>query len=268
MNLTLRQIISLIYLPWIMFKENVLGMYGVRILMFHSVAKVHVEGIDNKNVVEIKPAEFRRIINYLAPRYRFISLEELAEMIRQKIPLPKRTLVLTFDDGYANNYKEVLPALKKFNLRATVFMPSGFIGKPGYLDREMIGELLAEHIELGGHTVSHPTLAKIDDKKAWQEISRCKEELELVTGKPVNTFSYPKGKISDYTSQTVEMVTQAGFHAACSTMRGTNTLKTSVFELNRVGIDGRDSFFNFWLKLKGGYDWTGTISRWKAKRQK
>ena len=262
-NSTLRKIISLCYLPWVVFKEKILGKGGVRILMFHSVAATHVSGFDNQGVVDINPNYFKRLIRYLVQRYRFISLEELTEMIEHKIKLPSRTLVLTFDDGYANNYTEALPILKEYQLRATIFMPSGFVGKPNYLDTEMINKLVAEDLDIGGHTVNHPVLSRIDQKTAEVEITEGKTELEKVLGKPVNLFAYPKGKLTDYSDKVVQMVEKAGFKAACTTVRGTNTWHTPLFELRRIGIDGSDSFFNFWLKLHGGYDWTGSLSRLK-----
>ena len=268
MSKRVRQLLSLLYLPWVFFKERILRRGGVRILMFHSIANEHVLGIDNRNVVELPPLAFRRLIRYLVPRYRIISLVELVELLEHQIPLPAKTLVLTFDDGYANNYHEALPLLSEFDLRATIFVAAGFIGKPGYLEESMLAPLLARHIDLEGHTVNHPVLSQVKEEVAREEITRGKELLAQLSGKPVTIFAYPKGKLQHYSPRVVELVREAGFRAACTTLRGTNTLKTPLFELRRIGIDGSDSFFNFWLKLHGGYDWTGTLSRLRAGRKR
>ena len=89
------------------------------------------------------------------------------------------------------------------------------------LTREMIARLAGEGIEIGGHTISHPILTRLDDEAARNEIAGSKRHLETIIGKPVRLFAYPNGKTGkDYDERHVRMVKEAGYAAAFTTERG------------------------------------------------
>lgn len=89
------------------------------------------------------------------------------------------------------------------------------------LTREMIARLAAEGVEIGGHTISHPILTRLDDEAANAEIAGSKRDLEAIIGKPVRLFAYPNGKTGkDFNEKHVRMVKEAGYTAAFTTERG------------------------------------------------
>jgi peptidoglycan/xylan/chitin deacetylase (PgdA/CDA1 family) len=114
----------------------------------------------------------------------------------------------------------------------------------GMIDEEMPGDLMmsAEQVrtlhrrgmEVGGHTVNHPILARVDDVTAMTEIAAGKQQLEAITGAPVKLFAYPNGRPGeDYVDRHVTMVREAGFYAAVSTRSGTVTPADDIYQLPR-----------------------------------
>lgn len=102
------------------------------------------------------------------------------------------------------------------------------------LTPEMIRDLVRHDIEIGGHTVTHPILARLDDATAFREIADNKRDLEQVTGRPVRMFAYPNGKQgADFDQRHVEMVSAAGYHAAFTTAPGAATRHHNPFEFPR-----------------------------------
>ena len=102
------------------------------------------------------------------------------------------------------------------------------------LDNDMLRALAANHIEIGGHTVSHPILTQLDDDAAMREIVDNKLQLEDIIGRPVRLFAYPNGKYGqDYDARHVQMVTNAGYSAAFTTSPGAATRQDARYELPR-----------------------------------
>jgi peptidoglycan/xylan/chitin deacetylase (PgdA/CDA1 family) len=99
-----------------------------------------------------------------------------------------------------------------------------------------IKRLHNEGMEIGGHTVTHPILALLDEEEARAEILGGKRQLEDITGAPVSLFAYPNGKPDqDYSLRDVELVKKAGFAAAVSTMSGVANRSSDLFQLPRFG---------------------------------
>ena len=102
------------------------------------------------------------------------------------------------------------------------------------LTREMIIELAQNNIEIGGHTITHPILTKLDDDAARFEIMENKRQLEDIIGKPISLFAYPNGKTGmDYDQRHVTMVEQAGYRAAFTTEVGAVTRQNHPYEIPR-----------------------------------
>jgi peptidoglycan/xylan/chitin deacetylase (PgdA/CDA1 family) len=114
------------------------------------------------------------------------------------------------------------------------------LGRPNYRPLS-VAELLTLHqgrlIEIGAHTVTHPFLSRLTEALQRDEICRCKAWLESVLGSPVTTIAYPHG---DYTMATVNVVREAGFECACSTVFGSVRGYADRFQLPRIGVRGCD----------------------------
>jgi peptidoglycan/xylan/chitin deacetylase (PgdA/CDA1 family) len=102
------------------------------------------------------------------------------------------------------------------------------------LTREMVRTLSREGIEVGGHTITHPILTRLDDQRAQDEIVGCKEQLEVIIGKPVRLFAYPNGKVGmDFDERHVQMAKTAGYSAAFTTAMGSVKSKMDMHQIPR-----------------------------------
>ena len=105
---------------------------------------------------------------------------------------------------------------------------------------EQLRALAAEGFDVGAHTRTHPILSHVGGRRLCDEIGGCKEQLEQELGRPIAHFAYPNGCREDYTAETIEAVAHAGYTAAVTTIPGTNTAATPIFELRRVAADDPD----------------------------
>ncbi|MDD5041222.1 MAG: polysaccharide deacetylase family protein [Candidatus Peribacteraceae bacterium] len=141
-------------------------------------------------------------------------------------------IALTFDDGYEDFYWNVLPLLRKYRMKTTLYVVPGFIGKTGYLSEE---ELRAINdtglVEIGAHTLHHKNLPRLSTAAATQEIRGGKEELEQKFGITVSSFAYPFGA---HTPRIEKIVEGAGFTAAVTTDRGWDQSPSRLYTLRRI----------------------------------
>jgi len=195
------------------------------------------------------PARKARIKGlYLDPTLFSAQMEELSSsgFISDLPFLPggmeKKTLTITFDDGFLNNLAEAVPRMHKCNIRAINYLVADRIGQTSdweareggeadpLMNESQIKEWLSAGHWIGAHTCTHPRLSLLSRDQAKEEIVASKKRLEDLFGFPVEHFAYPFG---DYNQTTVELVREAGFKTACTMHRGINLPNTSRFELKR-----------------------------------
>jgi peptidoglycan/xylan/chitin deacetylase (PgdA/CDA1 family) len=177
-------------------------------------------------------------------RYTPITVTQLVQAMTDRTAhLPGRPVVLTFDDGFADFYTAALSILKSHNFVATLFVTTGFIGHTSHwlsragegersmLNWEQVAEISDSGIECGAHSHSHPHLDILSPAAAWDEITRCKTELEQHLGRRAATFAYPHG----YYSPTVRrLVQQAGYSSACAVKHAMSGITDDPFALARI----------------------------------
>lgn len=211
----------------------------VPILMYHKVAPV-----DPRSAVPghyVPPALFRRQMRVLKA-LGFVSVR-LADLFESN--LPKRPVVITFDDGYENFALNALPALRAVGYRSTVFLVANQIGgsdvwdhaeaqvQERLLSAKQIKAAQAEGTDFGSHTLDHADLPACNRDEAWRQIADSKASLEGVLGEPVTTFCYPYGRTSP---EVRGMVEEAGYRYACSTQKGANTREADRLALRRINV--------------------------------
>lgn len=102
------------------------------------------------------------------------------------------------------------------------------------LNRDMLCHLAQQGIEIGGHTVNHPILSKLDDAQSRQEIFENKDTLEQIIGRPLRVFAYPNGKVGiDYDERHIQFVKQAGYEAAFTTATGSAGINSDRYQIPR-----------------------------------
>ena len=227
--------------------------YTVPILLYHDIGY-------EKDSFFVSPENFAKQMEYIKKNgYEVITLDELVTSIKNKKSLKKNKVVITFDDGYRDNFQYAYPVLKKHGFPATIFIISDFVGKPSsnkkeFLNWEEVILMSKDRISFGGHTKTHLYLGSMkDEKAAFDEILGSKNAIEQKIGMPVDYFCYPSG---GFCQRAKELVVQAGYKGACSTNRGFVTFNRDVYELKRIKVTNSDMIkpFSFWAKLSGYYD--------------
>lgn len=234
---------------------------GIPVLMYHKVSPSYKAGGLG---LRVRPKDFAWQMQYLYNnRYHTVSLEDVVDYWQHKKSLPSNPVVITFDDGYEDNYKYAYPILKKYHFTATIFVVVNSVGKTNFFDVRRgvqpvnkmltwaeIKELDANGITIGAHTMNHPHLAKIKPYQAEREIIESKKALEKALGKPVLTFSYPYGS---YNKTVEDFVKKAGFKVAVTTKQGINFSNADPYALKRIRIMGRYSHRKFIHELTRYY---------------
>jgi Predicted xylanase/chitin deacetylase len=187
---------------------------NIPVLYYHSVM------VEPGNELRIPPEQFEAQIRYLFEHsYHVISLDQLYQFYYANGTLPENPVVITFDDGYEDNYINAYPVLKKYGYTATVFAVTNFVSSKGYMSWEQLQELAEKGWQIEGHTINHPYLVK--DKLGTAELKRelreAKDILEKRIGCSVRFFAYPYG---DYNADVVREVKEAGYLMAFTTERG------------------------------------------------
>ncbi len=221
--------------------------YVVPIIMYHSVDNPrHLSGI------VVSPSSFRQQMDFLKRNdYHVISLDALITAKREKRHLSKNNVIITFDDGYDDNYTYAFPVLKEYGFPASIFVITNLIGKPGYLTWEELKEMEKSQITIGSHTVDHVYLPGVPLDWQSYQIKESKRVLEEKLGHTIDFFAYPSGGFSDGTKDIVEA---AGYRAALTTNRGNKRFNEDVYELKRVRFKDKDSSLGLWAKLSGFYN--------------
>jgi peptidoglycan/xylan/chitin deacetylase (PgdA/CDA1 family) len=206
---------------WLVYPANV----GVIVLEYHSIS-------DRGGLYCLTPDVFEQQMRYLAENgYTAISLEQMAVGLNDYHILPDKPMLITFDDGYADNYNAALPILEKFGQHAAVFIITDKIGQPGYLTWDQIKAMEIRDIDIGSHTVSHRALNKLSANEQEQELKISKEILEQQLAKPVNFVAYPYG---GFNAITVGILDGLGYKGAFSGISGINTPGTNPYMLKRI----------------------------------
>ena len=217
-------------------------MKNLKILAYHKVNP------SDKDSLAVSPVSFERQVLYLREKgYQFLTLEKLyGDYLEKGKKIEKKTCLITFDDGYSDNYTFVLPILKKYKIKATIFLTYDFINKANMLAEKEIKEMKECGIEFASHTLSHPDLTKISIDEAKKEIEEAKEKLEGLLSGGVVSFCYPFGY---FNKGIAEQVKVTGHKLAVVTPRSSG-IRETMFSLKRIGIYKKDeNFLRFKIKM-------------------
>lgn len=233
--------------------------YYPPILMYHSIDEQW-----RQTKLSVSPEQFKEQMKFLRDKnYNVISLEQLADLMNSRSPIPHNTVVITFDDGNENNYTNAFPVLKEYKIPATVFLISDWVGKENFLKISQIKEMVRYGIEFGSHTKTHANLSELPKNKLEEEIVKSKKAIESFLGKPVTTFCFPFGGRNPDAG---EILKGAGYKTACVTFPRDDSIKIDLYELKRIKVS--PSSFNlleFRIKTSGYYTWL-KAHRWKRKK--
>ena len=226
----------------------------VPILMYHHVAP-QASASDIRAGLggnTVKTPDFATQIDYLAHNgYHPVILTDVFNNMYYGLPLPAHPIVISFDDGYTDNFTDALPVLQRHHFVAEINVISGLIGGL-WLTWDQVRQMAADGFEIGSHTVHHYSLADVIPSTAEQELADSKSTLEQQIGKPVQFFCYPSGEPFHHgTSGQRQFITtllyQDGYVGALLDPGLTSALQDAQtpYQLNRVRVSGDESMTLF-----------------------
>ncbi len=210
-----------------------------RLLMYHSIADEAPTGMNTP------PEKFDAQLAWLKKQgYDFCTVSELLTTSKSK------AIAITFDDGFANNYHNAFPLLKKYQAKATIYLAPE-IATIDKLSTAQITEMQDSGlIEFGAHSMTHINLLQTATDPARQEIIGSKQQVEALTGHACLSFAYPFGRFSD---ETVELVKAAGFVSAVTTKKKIiANLMAQAFTIPRISTHGAMDGLQFYVAVSRG----------------
>ena len=198
--------------------------------------------------LSVAPDKFEDQMKFLSESgYHTITFDTLYAVLGGNASLPEKGVILTFDDGYIDFYINAFPILKKYNLHAVAFIPTGLIGTGYYMNWDQIKEIDAIGlVSFQAHSISHPNLTSLNDEQLNFQLTESKHILEQNLGKPVNTFAYPYG-ISD--ERVWQAARQAGYIGAVGTWYDQIISEGVIYDMPRIKISGGLDIAAFSLRL-------------------
>jgi len=230
---------------------------SVPILTYH---KINPDRKTGGFGLRVMPADFDWEMQYLKTNgYQTVDLGDVVNHFQTGRKLPGKPIVITFDDGYQDNYRYAWPILQKYGFTATVFIVPHIVGginaydyyanlqpKNKMMTWQEIKEMNAAGITIGAHTLDHANLTSVSPAEAQRQIAESKNILEQKLGKEIRYFSYPYG---DFNRDIAEMVRASGYRAAASSEEGLVQSNMDPYLLKRIRINGHLSHQQFVKEL-------------------
>lgn len=244
---------------------------SIRVLMYHRIAIP--ESDRELNEYEVDHRAFRRHIQWLDRwGYTTVTFNDYRLFLEGELDLPKKPVIITFDDGYLETYDIAFPILRDYGMKAVLFV----VGDVSYetssweddpqnvrplFSRNQLLEMHAAGFEIGSHTLTHVKGTEKDPRTFRNEVSRSRILLEIVINAPVLTFAYPYGSVNE---ERKAIVADAGYRFACGSYSGPAVFGDDHYEIRRVKVLDSRNVFVFWFQLQPlylHYRWV----RWKMK---
>jgi peptidoglycan/xylan/chitin deacetylase (PgdA/CDA1 family) len=221
----------------------------VPILMYHYLSNPPLDADQYRLDLSVTPANFAAQMDRLAAEgYHPVRLADLSDYLLGGPPLPPKPIVLTFDDGYLDNYTDAFPILQSHKFPATFFVVAQFVDakRPGYMTWAQLAEMQKAGMEIGSHSLDHTDLKGKTRALLNTQIAGAKVLIESRLGISVKSFCYPAGR---YDARTIEVLRSTGYLAATTEIQGTRQATESLFELRRIRVRGTYSAndLSFWI---------------------
>ena len=214
---------------------------GVPVL-YHSVEP------SEKNEVIISPDRLREQLQFIKDSgYTTLTISKFNDYIINKKSIPEKSILITFDDGYMDNYTNAFPILKELDMKATIFVITSVIDEGSYyLSSERIKEMSDYGIDIESHTATHSHLDQLTYEEQLKELKDSKEKIESITGKKVLSVAYPYGDLNEDSTKAVK---EAGYSLAFTTNLGYSDRDDTPVKLDRIYVSSRYTMERFKSRL-------------------
>ncbi|MBU5591465.1 polysaccharide deacetylase family protein [Clostridium sp. MSJ-4] len=186
---------------------------AIPILMYHSITE------NDKGLFKVNKNDFYEQMKYLKDNgFNTLSMDEVYDHLQNHKPFPDRSIAITFDDGYKDNYENAYPILKDLGFKATIFVVTDNLNTGSYyLSSDELIEMDADNIDIQSHTTNHPKLDKLTDRERVEALRDSKEYIEKLLNKNVKYMAYPYGR---YNEKVIKDTINTGYKMALTTKQG------------------------------------------------
>jgi glycosyltransferase involved in cell wall biosynthesis/peptidoglycan/xylan/chitin deacetylase (PgdA/CDA1 family) len=243
--------------------------FKIPILVYHRIAgEKNRNSFDNEKVYVIDWKRFENQVRYLKEEgYQTITLDDYAASVLNGKRLPTKPIIITFDDGYMSHYDYAYPILKKHGFTATIFVTLHRHCKE-FQDLSQFDKPLSEHeiremsqggISIQSHTITHRSLVELSPYEIRMELIESKRKIEEITGQPVHFLASPYG----FSNRVVKTIAkEVGYLGLFANLKGTNTFKSDLYALRRIGVYRDIKDRDFAKFLNPSYEWQLRILAW------
>jgi peptidoglycan/xylan/chitin deacetylase (PgdA/CDA1 family) len=231
---------------------------SVPILMYHHISLPLTQSPLDQSLA-VNPEMFKAHLQYLKEQgFHSITFNQLFDALYYDAPLPKKPIILTFDDGYDDAYKNAYPMLKAQGFSGMFYIITGKVGWQGQATWPQLQEMLRNGMQMGSHTVNHLDMGQVlqaSESQAQQELQVSQSTMQKNLGIPIQQFCYPSGEPFRHYSlalqqEIVRLLTQDGYVGATTdpggqVPAGITQSSMSPLVLLRLRVDGRATFQDF-----------------------
>ena len=239
---------------------------GIPILMYHQVgARPHPAF----RKYTVAPSAFRTQMRWLAAAgYETVTPDQLLDARAGRGVLPRRPVMITFDDGFRECVDEALPVLRSHGFGAVFYLVAGLMGGTSrwlvpligaefpLVDWETARELERAGFRCAAHSMTHPRLTDLDPDACRTELREPRQLLEEHLGRPEHHLAYPHGA---WDEQVRALAEEAGYRTACSVRIGLSGPGDDALALHRVPVNGTDTLPDFVARLRTGHTVRETV---------
>jgi peptidoglycan/xylan/chitin deacetylase (PgdA/CDA1 family) len=210
----------------------------VPILMYHYISDPPAGADAVRRDLSVSPALFESHLRYLGDAgYHVVTLDDLLRYLTSGLPLPEKPVILTFDDGYVDNFVNAFPLLKGYGMVGQFFLITDFVdaGRADYMTWPQIELMSAAGQRFGSHSRNHPDLSgQSVDYLVWQALGGL-EDIQQHLGYHPRWIAYPSGS---YDNHTIQVYKSANYWGGLTTVQGATHTGDGIFELSRVRVRG------------------------------
>lgn len=217
--------------------------FSIPVLNYHSI------GVEPDNNAVLDPKKLDEQMAYLSKEgYTALTLRQFIDIWDGRLQVPDKAVLLTFDDGYTDNYTEAMPILQKYGYTATMFVSAGMTGQDGYFaEWEQIREMRDAGWDIQPHGMTHPYLNKLPEREQRYEIAESIKQLKEQTGIDAEVFCYPYGERNQ---TTLKLLEELNVRFAFTIDQGRTEPTQNPLLLKRIFVGGKESMATFQKKLK------------------
>ena len=209
-----------------------------KIFLFHDIVDNISDVKSRFAITQISFEEF--LIHQLSEGYHPNTFDELEKIISGKVNKQDHSFIVTFDDVNENVYTKAYPFLKEHNIPFIIFVTENLIGKPNFLNKEQLLALSADPLcTVGSHGCHHVMFRYLSSLEAEKELKESRLFLEKLTGKDVNCFAFPYGRLVECSRENIKTLKKSVYYFAFSAIKGNLSHKwlSSKYYLPRINVD-------------------------------